>query len=125
MPKTVVIGCLGPTLDRSDPSHRWEKWRPSVALCQQDDLVIHRYHLLTPKKHPALSDQIVSDIQAVSPETELILHPYNLQDPWDFQEVYALFYDLSQELQLNPRDHNLIHITTGSHVMQILSLIHI
>jgi hypothetical protein len=40
--KNVVFGCLGTRLDAigglgRNPK-RWEKWRPTVSLCQQPDL---------------------------------------------------------------------------------------
>ncbi|MEO1338649.1 MAG: RNA repair transcriptional activator RtcR family protein, partial [Myxococcota bacterium] len=34
---TVVIGMLGTTLDRGGKGKkRWERWRPTVDLCQHD-----------------------------------------------------------------------------------------
>jgi len=44
--KKVVIGFLGTQLDSGRGSARWEKWRPSVALTQYEDLVVHRLELL-------------------------------------------------------------------------------
>ena len=47
MKKTVVIGFLGTQLDFAGKgSQRWEKWRPTVGLCQQEDLLVHRLELL-------------------------------------------------------------------------------
>ena len=50
--KTVVIGFLGSTLDAGGLSAgRWEKWRPSVAICQQEDLVVDRFEMLYARPH--------------------------------------------------------------------------
>ena len=46
MKRTVVLGLIGPILDRSEGADRWQKWRPTVTLCQQEDFVIHRLELL-------------------------------------------------------------------------------
>lgn len=47
MRKTVAIGFVGTTLDYvGKGAQRWERWRPTVGLCQQDDMVIHRLELL-------------------------------------------------------------------------------
>lgn len=45
--RKVVIGVLGTALDRRGKrTNRWTKWRPSVGLCQQPDLDIHRFELI-------------------------------------------------------------------------------
>ncbi|HEX8064727.1 MAG TPA: RNA repair transcriptional activator RtcR family protein, partial [Allosphingosinicella sp.] len=39
MRPTVVLGFVGSTLDSSKMGpERWNKWRPSVGLCMQEDL---------------------------------------------------------------------------------------
>ena len=40
MKKTVVLGFLGAVMDEGRGKGRWEKWRPSLSLCQQEDLLI-------------------------------------------------------------------------------------
>ncbi|CCJ90113.1 Transcriptional regulatory protein RtcR [Cronobacter turicensis 564] len=45
--RRVVIGMLGTVLDRRGKrANRWNKWRPSVALCQQPGLPVDRFELL-------------------------------------------------------------------------------
>ncbi|MGH9901856.1 MAG: RNA repair transcriptional activator RtcR family protein, partial [Pyrinomonadaceae bacterium] len=34
--KTVAISLLGVALDAGRGPERWEKWRPTVALCQHE-----------------------------------------------------------------------------------------
>ena len=41
---TVVIGLLGPQKDGSrSRARRWDGWRPSVGMCQQEDFVVDRF----------------------------------------------------------------------------------
>ncbi|NLE59827.1 MAG: sigma 54-dependent transcriptional regulator, partial [Planctomycetes bacterium] len=53
--KNVLIGLLGTTLDAGDESTRWERWRPSVSLCQHEDLLIDRFELLHQSKYNPLA----------------------------------------------------------------------
>ncbi|HVY61633.1 MAG TPA: RNA repair transcriptional activator RtcR family protein, partial [Planctomycetota bacterium] len=47
----VVIGMLGPVLDSGPHGPaRWERWRPTVALCQHEDLEVARLELLHDRK---------------------------------------------------------------------------
>lgn len=120
MKKTVIIGFAGTQLDAGRGSPRWEKWRPSVALTQREDLVVSRFELLYTLPHKALIDQLAADIRAVSPETEVRPVELPIADPWDFGDVYAALYDYARACTFNPEDEDyLIHITTGTHVAQI------
>ncbi|EGZ5007277.1 transcriptional regulator, partial [Salmonella enterica subsp. enterica serovar Enteritidis] len=41
MRKTVAFGFVGTVLDYAGRgSQRWEKWRPTLCLCQQETLVV-------------------------------------------------------------------------------------
>ena len=53
----VVIGLLGASLDRGDDPERWSRWRPTVSLCQHEDLLIKRLELLCEPRSQALADQ--------------------------------------------------------------------
>ena len=118
--KNVVIGLLGATLDSGRGSERWERWRPSVALCQHEDLLIHRFELLYQNKFGGLARIVIDDIATVSPETEVSLIEIELDDPWDFEEVYSALHDLAATHEFDTdREEYLIHITTGTHVEQI------
>jgi transcriptional regulatory protein RtcR len=119
--RTVVIGFLGSTLDAGGQSAaRWEKWRPSVALCQHEDLVIDRLELLHARPHMKLAKQVVADIGHVSPETEVRLHCCDPRDAWDFQEVYGALHDFARQYPFDvEKERYLVHITTGTHVAQI------
>jgi transcriptional regulatory protein RtcR len=119
--KTVVIGFLGSTLDAGGlGAGRWEKWRPSVSICQQEDLVVDRFELLHARPHMNLAKQVRADIASVSPETKVQLHSCDPRDAWDFQEVYGALHDFARGYSFDVENERyLVHITTGTHVAQI------
>ncbi|MDA7788006.1 RNA repair transcriptional activator RtcR [Sphingomonadaceae bacterium] len=118
---TTVISFLGSTLDAAKfgPT-RWNKWRPSVSICMQEDLKVDRFIMLHGTYHQRLADFVAQDIADVSPETEVIKQVLNFDDAWDFEEVYGKLLDFSREFAFDPGSEDyLIHITTGTHVAQI------
>src|SRR5688572_29475930 len=118
--RVIVLGLLGTTLDRGFGSKRWEGWRPSVALCQHQDLLVSRFELLHPKRATTLAEAVRDDIRHISPETEVRLVPDATTDPWDFEEVYASLHDFARSYAFDPdAEDYLVHITTGTHVAQI------
>ena len=118
--KTVVIGFLGSTLDRGKGDRRWERWRPTVAVAQHEDLLVDRLELIHLPFHRKLAEQVAGDVRQVSPETEVVLHPMTLRDPWDFEEVFAQLHRFATSYPFEPeRERYLVHITTGTHVAQI------
>ncbi len=120
MKRNVVLGLLGTTLDAGFGPNRWSRWRPSVALCQHEDFLVHRFELMIQKRHLKMAKALVADIHSVSPETDVRLHEVEFSDPWDFQEVYAALHDFARGYTFNTDDHDyLVHITTGTHVAQI------
>src|SRR5690349_1672644 len=119
MPR-VVIGLLGTTLDAGREASRWELWRPTVAVCQHEDLLVDRLELLHQKSHISLAEAVRTDVGSVSPETEVRLHEIELKDAWDFEEVYGALQDFARAYPFDPeREEYLLHITTGTHVCQI------
>ena len=120
MKPIITFGFLGSTLDRAQGADRWSKWRPTVAMCQQEDLLISRLELLVEPKFADLAKSVVADIGKVSPETEVVVHDFALKDPWDFQEVYERLFDFVGSYRFEPENADyLIHLTTGTHVAQI------
>jgi transcriptional regulatory protein RtcR len=118
--KMVVISLLGVALDSGKESERWERWRPTVALCQHEDLLVDRLELLYQRKSKSLAAIVAQDIAAISPETTVALSEVEFDDPWDFESVYAALHDYAREYQFDPeREDYLVHITTGTHVAQI------
>lgn len=120
MKPRVVIGFLGSTLDQGKNPDRWKRWRPTVAMCQHDDFVIDRLELLHAARHTPLAQRIVKDIAQVSPETAVQRHRIELEDPWDFEEVYGRLHDFARGYPFNTEAEDyLVSITTGTHVAQI------
>jgi transcriptional regulatory protein RtcR len=118
--KLVVIGLLGTTLDVGRDNRRWDRWRPSVALTQHEDLLVDRFELLHPKQSLDLVATVGADIAHVSPETKIVKHVLDLVDPWDFEGVYAKLREFTDNYAFDPeREDYLVHITTGTHVAQI------
>ncbi|WP_025804033.1 RNA repair transcriptional activator RtcR [Pseudomonas chlororaphis] len=120
---TVAIGFVGSTLDRvGKGANRWSHWRPSVGLCQQQDVLIHRLELIhgLDARDVSLAERVANDIRQVSPQTEVRLHPMGLKNPWDFEEVYGALHDFTSAYPFDTeREDYLVHITTGTHVAQI------
>lgn len=118
-----ALGFLGIQLDAprgNRRADRWNRWRPTVALCQQDDLVFSRYDLLAGPKNRRLAQEVAEDLASTSPETEVVVHELTIEDPWDFGEVYGALLDWIRGQDFDPDDEELlVHITTGTHVMQI------
>ncbi len=119
---TVVLGVVGTQLDAGRGPSRWERWRPTVALCQQDDLVVDALVLLHDPRHTALAHALADDVALVSPETQVELVSTVLHDAWDFEEVYGTLLDFAKAraAEWDPATCDLlVHITTGTHVVQI------
>jgi transcriptional regulatory protein RtcR len=117
--KLVVIGILGTTLDAGKGNARWDRWRPTVALTQHQDLLVDRFELLHGKT-PELLTQVMADIANVSPETKVVPHAMEFRDPWDFEHVYEKLHEFGSRYAFDPdKEDYLVHITTGTHVAQI------
>lgn len=117
---TVVLGLLGSTLDAGFGANRWNRWRPSVSVCQHPDLLVKRFELLTQPAFLDLARTVAKDLAQVSPETQVKIHPLELKNAWDFEEVYGALHDFARgyPFDLEKEDY-LVHITTGTHVAQI------
>src|SRR5262245_41278338 len=103
---------LGTTLDTGKGPQRWERWRPTVALCSHDDLVINRLELLHPPKWTELADLVAADIARVAPETAVRQWALRIDDPWDLEQVYGALHDFARFYPFDlEREEYLIHIT--------------
>ncbi len=117
--KTAVIGFLGTTLDNGFNDKRWQRWRPTVSLGLQDDLLVDELHILYSKRDKRLFNLICEDMAQVSPHTQVIGHRVALTSPWDFADVYAELYDFVTGFAFREDTDYLLHLTTGTHVAQI------
>lgn len=122
--KTVVIGYLGTQLDGRTKVDRWNKWRPTVSICQHEDFLVDRFELLIDKRSKTLAKTVAEDLHSVSPETNVRLHDVSFSDPWDFEEVYGSLHDFARGYDFKTDKENyLVHITTGTHVFQICTFL--
>jgi len=120
MPTTVALGLIGTNLDAGDGAERWNRWRPTLSLCQHEDLLIDRLELLHQPRDANLVGIVRDDIRSASPETEVHAHLVEIRDPWDFDEVFGALHDFARAYPFDPeREDYLVHITTGTHVAQI------
>lgn len=119
--RRVVIGVLGTVLDkRGKRANRFKKWRPTVGLCQQPDFPVDRLELLHQPCDEGMAQRLIEDVALLSPDTEVRPHAVTINDPWDFEEVYAAFLDFATHYSFDTENEEyLVHITTGTHVAQI------
>ena len=119
--KQVVFGLLGTKLDRGTAkTDRWQSWRPTVAICQHEDLLVDRFEILYEPNIADLSNTVAEDIRSISPETDVRLHEFYFRDPWDLEEVYSKLHEFMRSYTFRPeQERYLVNITTGTHVQQI------
>ncbi len=118
--RNVIFSFLGTSLDRGMMPDRWERWRPNISLCQQEDFLVDRLVLIRQKQFSKLTEQVHQDLKQVSPETELVDQVVTMRDPWDFQEMYELLHNLLRSYHFDREKENYYaHMTTGTHVVQI------
>jgi transcriptional regulatory protein RtcR len=118
--RRVILGLIGSVLDAGPGPARWEKWRPTVSLCQHEDFVVDRFELLYQRPATKLTELICEDIKSVSPETETRKTRVDFRDAWDFEDVYGALHQFAREYKFDTEhEEYLVHITTGTHVAQI------
>jgi transcriptional regulatory protein RtcR len=116
----VIIGLYGANLDAGEGPDRWERWRPTVSLCQHEELLIKRFELLYPKRYEKMARINIEDIVSVSPETDVCSTHIEFDDPWELESTYGALHDFARGYKFDTaREEYLVHITTGTHVQQI------
>ena len=116
----VVLGLVGSTLDAGLGAKRWNRWRPTVSVCQHEDLLVRRFELLTQPAFEDLARTVAKDLRQVSPETEVRVRTIEMKNAWDFEEVYGTLHEFARNFPFDPeKEDYLVHITTGTHVAQI------
>ncbi len=106
---TAVIGFLGTTLDSGFNDTRWQRWRPTLSLCLQEDLQVDELHILYGKREQKLLDRLAADVAVVSPQTQVTGHIFDFHDPWDFADMYAKMYDFASTFPFTRATDYLIH----------------
>ena len=114
--KNVVIGFLGTQLDMG----RKRRWKPTLSLTMHEGFPVGRLELLHDTRFNRLAHRVKREVEAISPDTEVLLQTLNLDDPWDFQEVYGKLFDFTRAYGFDEdRERYHVHLTTGTHVAQI------
>lgn len=114
--KNVILGFLGTQKDMG----KKRRWKPTPSLAAHDHFHVDRMELLYDMKFHRLARQVQREIEEVSPTTEVLLVNMDLNDPWDFQEVYGKLYDYARTYGFDEdREQYHVHLTTGTHVAQI------
>jgi transcriptional regulatory protein RtcR len=63
---------------------------------------------------------VTADVRSVSPATVVEPVPIHFRDAWDFADVYRALRAFADAYPFDPeREDYLVHITTGTHVVQI------
>lgn len=119
--KNIVFSFLGNVLDqRGKGKKRWTRWRPTIDICNHPEWPIYRLELIYHTQDSKLLEEIILDIKTIAPDTQVNPIPVQIQDPWDFEEVYTCLLDIAKNYTFNNEQENYyLNITTGTHVMQI------
>lgn len=119
--KNIVFGFLGNVLDqRGKGRKRWTRWRPTIDICNHPEWPVYRLELIYHTQDSKLLEDIIQDIKTIAPDTQVNPIPVQIQDPWDFEEVYTCLLDIAKNYTFNNEQENYyLNITTGTHVMQI------
>ena len=116
----VLMGFMGTVLDGGFNAKRWERWRPSVNVHQTEGSDIDVVELFHDDKHEQQALVVRADIHSVNPDAAIHLHEMNIDNPWDFSEVYGKLFDWAQRYPFDTENNEYwVHITTGTHVVQI------
>ncbi|QBF31197.1 RNA repair transcriptional activator RtcR [Thalassococcus sp. S3] len=114
--RNVVLGFLGTQLDAG----KKRRWKPTISLVEHAGFDVDRLEILYDRKFHRLACQVRDQVQATSPDTEVMLRNLDLTDPWDFQEVYGKLFDFARAYGFDEdRERYHVHLTTGTHVAQI------
>lgn len=119
--KNIVFSFLGNVLDqRGKGKKRWTRWRPTIDICNHPEWPVYRLELIYHTQDSKLLEEIILDIKTIAPDTQVNPIPVQIQDPWDFEEVYTCLLDIAKNYTFNNEQENYyLNITTGTHVMQI------
>ncbi|CUH80728.1 RNA repair transcriptional activator RtcR [Tropicibacter naphthalenivorans] len=114
--RNVVIGFLGTQLDAG----KKRRWKPTVSLLTHPGFDVDRIELLYDHNFSRLAHRVADELREASPDTEVLLQRLDLDDPWDFEEVYGKLFDFARSYGFDEdRERYHVHLTTGTHVAQI------
>lgn len=119
--KNVVISIVGSVLDAKGrgKTKRFYQWRPNFALALHDELNIDQFEFIHGRPEKRLVKQLQTDIQGYNDKAIINQHYIDYRDPWDFEEIYSKLHEFAASYPFEEDNNYYIHITTGTHVMQI------
>ncbi len=116
----IVFSLFDPELDGSDPCDHQQHWHPTLSLLGHADLPIDRLELLVQRQHFEMARIAIAEMTACSPETHIVRHDIHFQDPWDFEEVFAVLHDIIDDYPFDPdKADYFAHMSVGTHVARI------
>lgn len=126
MGKTVVYSILGTTLDvvskrKGKYEKRWERWRPTISIAQRDDVIdVDELVILCSDRDKQLAEEVGEDIASLKPHCDVRFEFLEFSDPWDLGETYVELLDFIKNERFTTKQKTYFHITTGSHIQQIV-----
>ena len=73
-----------------------------MGLCLQQDLLIDRFELLVGERFTSMAQWVMQDMAHASPDTDIRLQPFELEDPWDFESVWDALYAFARSYPFDP-----------------------
>ena len=119
---SIIFSLFDPELDGldGDQGNLWKHWRPTVSLLGHEDLPVSRLELLVQRQHKAMAERAILDMATLSPQTRIVCHDIHFNDPWDFEEVFAVLHDIVDAYAFDPdKADYLAHMSAGTHVARI------
>jgi sigma54-dependent transcription regulator len=97
------------------------QWRPTLVCVQRPDVLeVDRLVLLGQANARATTESLAKAVREVNPAIEVERVTLELRDAWSFEEVYGAFYEFARARTFREEDEHYVHMTTGTHVMQIV-----
>jgi transcriptional regulatory protein RtcR len=111
----VVFSVVGSKLDA--PSG----WRPTLQLVRHPaQLAVTELVLIEQSVTKKFTDALVNDVAEQAPSVRCVRETMPIEDPFSFEQVYLAFYEFCRRQVWDEHTDYFIHLTTGTHVMQIV-----
>lgn len=117
MSERVLVSVVGLRFDAP------KGWRPTLVSVQHPEVVaFDRLVLIEQPGAEEVTDLLIRDVRRAIAPREIAIErvAIELEDAWSFEEVYSKFYAFARGRPWRERDEHYVHITTGTHVMQIV-----
>ncbi len=115
----VVFSFYDPELDSPAEDPKEQKWRPTISLLSDSEFKIDRLVFLVDPKFETAGDKLIEEFATTSPGTVIEKEIFDIEDIWDYAEVFAYLYDLSERYAFTESESYYTHMSTGTHVFRI------